>query len=103
MKARGFLVEMGVVLLAPSLAWGQAPPTTAKVETAALELTPPDRYQIPSVLEPIRRVTILAPTDGVVRSIEVPVGATVREGQEIAQRMKQNKASAAPASPRASP
>jgi pyruvate/2-oxoglutarate dehydrogenase complex dihydrolipoamide acyltransferase (E2) component len=30
-------------------------------------------------------VTILTPTDGVVRSIEVPVGASVREGQEIAQ------------------
>jgi multidrug efflux pump subunit AcrA (membrane-fusion protein) len=55
------------------------------VETAALNLMPPDRFQIPAVLEPIRRVTILAPTDGVVRTIEVPVGASVRDGQEIAQ------------------
>ncbi len=85
MKAHGFLAVLGVVLLVPSLARGQAPPATAKVETAALDLTPPDRYQIPSILEPIRRVTMLAPADGVVRSIEVPVGAAVREGQEVAQ------------------
>jgi multidrug efflux pump subunit AcrA (membrane-fusion protein) len=85
MKAHGFLALLVVVLFAPSLARGQVPPTTAKVETAALDLTPPDRYQIPSVLEPIRRVTILAPSDGVVRSMDAPIGATVREGQEMAQ------------------
>jgi multidrug efflux pump subunit AcrA (membrane-fusion protein) len=92
MKAHGFLAVLGVVLLVPSLARGQAPPATARVETAALDLTPPDRYQIPSILEPIRRVTILAPADGVVRSIELP-GTAVRDEQEIA-RIDRNEAAA---------
>lgn len=64
---------------------GQAPPDSAKVESIPLELKSPDRYQIPTVLEPIRRVTITAPTDAVIRSLDLPVGSSVRERQEIAQ------------------
>jgi RND family efflux transporter MFP subunit len=63
---------------------GSSSTTTARVETAPLELTPPDRYQIPVVLEPTRRVAIMATSDGILRSISVPVGSTVREGQDIA-------------------
>src|SRR4051794_28037397 len=85
MKVRRMLAVLVGVLVAVSFAQGQTPATTAKVETAALELMTPERFQIPAVLEPIRHVTILSPGDGVIRSIEVPVGATVREGQEIAQ------------------
>ena len=36
-------------------------------------------------LEPIRRVALMVPADGIVQSVAVPVGATVREGQEVVQ------------------
>jgi multidrug efflux pump subunit AcrA (membrane-fusion protein) len=58
---------------------------TARVETAPIDSSPPDRFLVPSVLEPARRVTIMAMDDGVVKSLAVPLGATVREGQEIVQ------------------
>ena len=84
MKSRGLSAAMGLLLAASGLARGQAPETSAKVETVPLTLTPPDRYQMPSVLEPIRRVTVIAPSDGVLRTFDLPVGSAVRSGQEIA-------------------
>jgi RND family efflux transporter MFP subunit len=78
-------LSLTLVLAASSGTWGQAPPTAAKVETAPLDLKAPDRFQLPSILEPIRRVTLIAPADGIVRSQDSRVGDTVREGQEIAQ------------------
>jgi len=58
---------------------------TARVETAPIDSSPPDKYLVSTVLEPARRVTIMAMDDGVVKSLAVPLGATVREGQEIVQ------------------
>ena len=84
MKSRGLSAAMGLLLAASGLARGQAPETSAKVETVPLTLAPPDRYLIPSVLEPIRRVTITATADGVMRTFDLPVGSAVRSGQEIA-------------------
>jgi RND family efflux transporter MFP subunit len=77
------VVALGVVVL--SRAWGQALPSSAKVDTEPLDLTEPDRFAVPSVLEPVRRVTLMATADGVVRSQDARAGAAVREGQEIAQ------------------
>ena len=57
----------------------------AKVERAPLYLTAPDRYRVPLALEPLRKVAVMTPADGVLRTIAVPVGSTVREGQEIAR------------------
>jgi multidrug efflux pump subunit AcrA (membrane-fusion protein) len=57
----------------------------AKVERAMLHLTPADRYRLPLIVEPLRKVIVMAPSDGVLRSIAVPVGSTVQEGQEIAR------------------
>ena len=87
MKVRGFSAAVGgvVVFAAASLANGQSGPTTAKIEAVPFDLTAPDRYQIPAILEPIRRVTILAPADGILRSMEAPLGSAVRESQDIAQ------------------
>ncbi len=45
----------------------------------------PDRYAMPVVLEPNRRLFVMASSDGIVRGVSVPVGATVRESQEIVQ------------------
>lgn len=86
MKVRGWsaAVVVGLSLL-PSIAAQGQPPTTAKIESIPLELKSPDRYQIHAVLEPIRHVTITAPNDGILRTLEVPVGAAVRERQEIGQ------------------
>jgi len=67
-----------------SEAQGQAP-ATAKVEAIPLDLKAPDRYQIYSFLEPIRRVTIIAPADGILRSLDFPVGTSLKERQEIGQ------------------
>lgn len=57
----------------------------AKVERAALSLTSPDRYRVPIVVEPLRRVVVMAPSEGILKGISVPVGSTVREGQEVAR------------------
>jgi len=60
-------------------------PTAARLEAVPLELTMPERYQVTEVLEPIRRVTLIAPADGVIRSIESRLGSVVGESQEVAQ------------------
>lgn len=87
MTVRGGYVALavGVGLIATSAARGQALPNSAKVDTAPLQLTNPDRFQVPAVLEPVRQVNLIASAEGVVRSQEAKVGATVREGQEVAQ------------------
>ncbi|MHC5541621.1 efflux RND transporter periplasmic adaptor subunit, partial [Singulisphaera rosea] len=81
---RGLLAILGLAIVPSAESWGQLP-TSAKIETAPIELRAPDRYQINAVLEPIRRVTVTVPFDGILRSMEEPVGATVRERQELAQ------------------
>ncbi len=85
MRTRGVTVAVALAVVAFSAARAQAPPTAAKVDTEPLELTAPDRYLVPSVLEAVRRVTLVATTDGVVRSQDAKAGASVREGQEVAQ------------------
>jgi multidrug efflux pump subunit AcrA (membrane-fusion protein) len=67
------------------LAGGQAMPTSARLEAVPLELTMPERYQVTEVLEPIRRLSLIAPADGTIRTIEAHVGSTVRESQEVAE------------------
>jgi biotin carboxyl carrier protein len=79
--SRGF----GICLIWAGLASGQTLPVSAKIEAVPLELTMPDRYQAAPVLEPVRKVTLVAPRDGLVRSFSVQLGATVRESQEVAQ------------------
>ena len=83
-------VLLGTTLVV-SAAWAQAPRTepdpssavVAQVETAPVQTIPPDRYQMPIVLEPARRVSIMAMDDGVVRSLIAPLGGSVRETAEI--------------------
>ena len=64
-----------------------APPAAlqASVETANLALVFPDRYAVPVVLEPNRKVFLVAANDGILKSISAPVGTPVREAAEIAQ------------------
>jgi multidrug efflux pump subunit AcrA (membrane-fusion protein) len=85
MKVLGVSRGFGICLIWASLASGQTLPVSAKIEAVPLELTMPERYQTAPVLEPVRRVTLVAPRDGLVRSFSVQLGATVREAQEVAQ------------------
>ena len=85
MFVKGLSRGFAVLIVWVGMASGQTLPTAARIESVPLELTMPERYQVTEVLEPIRRVTLVAPADGFVRSIEARLGATVRESQEIAQ------------------
>ncbi len=85
MKIRGWSTVLLILSMgeaSPALA--QAP-STAKVEAIPLDLKAPDRYQIYSFLEPIRRIAITAPADGILRIMDFPVGAPLKERQEIGQ------------------
>jgi membrane fusion protein (multidrug efflux system) len=93
MRTRSATLALGMTAMIAAATWGhaQVPPgrseatQQATVETAAIELTPPDRYQVPLVLEAGRRVALMATADGIVRQVMAPIGATVRENQEVAQ------------------
>ncbi len=85
MGVREGLIALGCWLFGTAATLAQALPTTASIETAPLDLTMPERYQVTAVLEPIRRVTLVAPADGIVRSLGARLGTTVRPSQEIAQ------------------
>jgi multidrug efflux pump subunit AcrA (membrane-fusion protein) len=85
MKIRGwFAMALGLAVGSSAESWGQ-PAATAKIEVVPLELKSPERYQVPAVLEPIRHVALAVPVDGILRSFDTTVGATVREHQEIGQ------------------
>jgi multidrug efflux pump subunit AcrA (membrane-fusion protein) len=62
---------------------GQSAAASARIETSALRLIDPDPYQVTAVLEPIRRVKLVAPTDGTVLSVEARLGTSVRESQDL--------------------
>src|SRR5262245_46346113 len=68
-----------------SVTWGQTAPTTARIETVPLQLTMPESFRVAIVLEPARRLSVIAAVDGAVRSLDVRLGATVRENQDLAQ------------------
>jgi multidrug efflux pump subunit AcrA (membrane-fusion protein) len=92
MRIRGFLaIAAGALCTIAAAAWAQgtktqAPAqTSARVETALVQLVQPERYQVPLVLEPARRIAVMAMADGIVRAINVPLGASVRENQDVVQ------------------
>jgi multidrug efflux pump subunit AcrA (membrane-fusion protein) len=93
MFVKGLSRVLALLVGSAGIASGQTVPTSARVESVPLELTMPERYQISEILEPIRRVTLIAPADGFIRSMESRLGASVRESQEIAQ-LDRNEASA---------
>ena len=80
----GVLRAMGRACAAGA-GWAQSLPTAATIESIPLELTMPERYRVTAVLEPVRRVALVAPADGVVRELEAPLGTVVRANAEVAQ------------------
>jgi RND family efflux transporter MFP subunit len=85
MRVRVGSLALTLVFASLAAALGQGVATSAKVDALALSLEPPERFLIPSLLEPVRRVSLVATADGLVRSQDAKAGATVREGQEVAQ------------------
>ncbi len=63
----------------------QALPTAATIESIPLELTMPEHYRVTAVLEPVRRIALVAPTDGIVRGLDATLGTSVRANAEVAQ------------------
>jgi multidrug efflux pump subunit AcrA (membrane-fusion protein) len=82
-------VLKSLVLLAPiglsAQAGAQSLPTSATIDAEPIVLTAPERFQVVSTLEPIRKVSIVAPVDGVLRSLEAALGTTIRETQQVAE------------------
>ena len=78
-------IILGIAASAGAQATGNPNQVAAKVERAPLYLTAPDRYRVAIIVEPLRKVAVMAPAEGVLKGIAVPVGSTVREGQEIAR------------------
>ncbi len=80
-------ISRGVFLsiVCSGAAYAQTLPTAARIESIPLELTMPERYKVLEVLEPIRKVTLVAAGDGLIRSMEGRLGSVIRETEEIAQ------------------
>jgi multidrug efflux pump subunit AcrA (membrane-fusion protein) len=78
-------IAFGLGLACVSPAMGQSTAASARIETSALRLIDPDPYQVTTVLEPIRRVKLVAPIDGRIRSVEARLGTSVRESQDLVQ------------------
>jgi len=81
----GVLRALGLCLLGAGGGWAQSLRTAATIESIPLELTMPERYRVPAVLEPVRKVALVAPADGIVRGLEAPLGTVVRASAEVAQ------------------
>src|SRR5271165_7569678 len=82
---RGLLRVLGLCMLGAGAGWAQALPTAATIESIPLELTMPEHYRVTAVLEPVRKISLVAPADGIVRGLESPLGAVVRASAEVAQ------------------
>jgi RND family efflux transporter MFP subunit len=85
MKLGGWLRGLFLCVFWGELAAGQTAPTSVRIETIPLHLTMPDAYQVTVVLQPVRRLLLVAPADGVIRRLDARLGAMVRESQELAQ------------------
>jgi HlyD family secretion protein len=83
MRLGGFWFAFSLCLVCGARAVGQPAATSARIETAALRLMEPDPYQVATVLEPVRRVKIIAPMDGLIRTVDARLGAGVRESQDL--------------------
>lgn len=83
MRLVGSLIACSLCLAHGARATGQTTAASARIETSALRLIDPDPYQVTAVLEPIRRVRIVAPMDGLVRSVEARLGASVDASADL--------------------
>lgn len=79
------LAPVVIASLGLASARAQGLPTSATIDAEPIALTAPERYQVVATLEPIRRVAIVAPADGIVRSVDAAAGTIVRETQQVAE------------------
>jgi biotin carboxyl carrier protein len=85
MRLGGLLAALSLCVPFAGQAMGQTAAATARIETVALRLMEPDPYQVSAVLEPARSVRLVAPIDGLIRSVDARLGSTVRESQDVVQ------------------
>ena len=85
MRLGGLTTAFGLCLACGGQAMAQSSQASARIETSAIRLIDPDPYQVTAVLKPIRRVRLVAPMDGQVRSVEARLGTSVRESQDLVQ------------------
>lgn len=85
MRLLGTLFACASCLSLAGPAMAQTAATSARIETAALRLIDPDPYQVAAVLQPIRRLKMVAPMDGKIRSVEARLGESVRQWQDLVQ------------------
>lgn len=85
MMKRELSRAIGLLLVAACTARPQALPTSATIESIPIQLTMPERYQVVAVLDPVRKVVLIAPADGTIRAISAPLGNVLRGGAEVAQ------------------
>jgi biotin carboxyl carrier protein len=85
MRLGGFSLAFSLCLVSGVLASDPQAATSARIETSSLRLMEPDPYQVAAVIEPIRRVKIIAPMDGVIRSVDARLGTGIRDGQDLVQ------------------
>lgn len=85
MRLVGSLIACVVCIASAGRAMGQATAASARIETSALRLIDPDPYQLTAVLEPIRRLKIVAPMDGMIRSVDARLGESIRQSQDLVQ------------------
>lgn len=85
MRFVGCFLACTLWLASSAPAIGQSTGASARIETSPLRLIDPDPYQVSAVLEPIRRVRLVAPVDGPVRGVDARLGASVREGEVLVQ------------------
>jgi hypothetical protein len=83
MRLRGSSIALAVCLVCGNSVQGQ--PASVRVETVSMRLMEPDPYQVTAVLEPVRRLKLVAPFDGQIRSVDARLGVMVRESQDLVQ------------------
>lgn len=84
MRFRGCSIAFALCLLSgEACVVGQ--PATARIETTGLRLMDPDPYRVMAVLEPSRRVRLIAPADGLIRGVPAHLGESLRESQDLVE------------------
>ncbi len=81
--ARGWAILLMVAVSAWSQPARVPAAATVRIETEPLNLLTTERFLTPAVIEPIKRVTLIAPEEGFVQSISAKVGDQVRQRQDL--------------------
>lgn len=76
------LILVGSLVLIDGRATAQTA-ASARIETTNLRLIDPEPYRVTAVLQPIRRLKLVAPMDGLIQRVDARLGESVRQSQEV--------------------